>query len=430
MANRNVELLAVGSGPSNLAVAVALEELAPGLARDSLLIERDEEVTWQRGMMVPGATSQVSFLKDLVTLRNPRSRFSFLNYLHDVGRLEQFINLGSPVPYRAEVADYLRWAAKSLSHVSLELGSECTAIEPVREDGVVTGFLTRTSAGDTIRSRYLVLGTGRDARIPEPLLELKPERVIHSTQYLSRISLLDKDKPHRVVVIGAGQSAGELFLTVRSDLPQCRPTMLMRAIGPAGCESSKFINELFYTGAVDEFHAARPAARLQILQEMHHTNYAGMSASTLDTLYHEIYLDKLSGRNQLSMVTAHDITAAREEGGEAVLELTDWRTGEVQELRADVVLCGTGFRADAPWLMRSVADGLGVSEIAVTRDYRLVVHEPCTAAVYLQGVNEATHGLSDSLLSVMAARAGDIVRDIFAHRAETLSGTAQTALVS
>ena len=95
MANHDVELLAVGAGPANLALAVALEEIAPHLARESLVIERNHEVSWQRGMLLPDALSQVSFLKDLVTLRNPRSRFSFLNYLHAVGRLDQFVNMGS-----------------------------------------------------------------------------------------------------------------------------------------------------------------------------------------------------------------------------------------------------------------------------------------------------------------------------------------------
>ena len=36
MIDREVELLAVGAGPSNLALAVALEELAPDLAANSL----------------------------------------------------------------------------------------------------------------------------------------------------------------------------------------------------------------------------------------------------------------------------------------------------------------------------------------------------------------------------------------------------------
>lgn len=76
--NREVELLAIGAGPSNLALAVALEELAPDdLARNSLIVERAGAVQWQEGLLLPWAKSQASFLKDLVTLRNPQSEFSF-----------------------------------------------------------------------------------------------------------------------------------------------------------------------------------------------------------------------------------------------------------------------------------------------------------------------------------------------------------------
>jgi L-ornithine N5-oxygenase len=42
---------------------------------------------------------------------------------------------------------------------------------------------------------------------------------------------------------------------------------------------------------------------------------------------------------------------------------------------------------------------------------------PSEAACYLQGVNEATHGIADSLLSVAAHRAADITADLLAHRA-------------
>lgn len=37
-------------------------------------------------MLIDDATMQVSFLKDLVTLRNPASEFSFLCYLQSKGR--------------------------------------------------------------------------------------------------------------------------------------------------------------------------------------------------------------------------------------------------------------------------------------------------------------------------------------------------------
>ncbi|MFG2043636.1 SidA/IucD/PvdA family monooxygenase [Dactylosporangium sp. NPDC048998] len=420
MVKHDVELLAVGAGPANLALSVALEEIAPGLARESLVIERDQEVSWQPGMLLPEALSQVSFLKDLVTLRNPRSRFSFLNYLHAVGRLAQFVNMGSFVPYRIELAGYLKWTADALSLVEVQHGRECVEVRPILEGSTLAGWATELADGDTINSRYLVIGGGRDKRVPEQLRGIAPSRVIHSTEYLRRIAGLPKDRAYRVVVVGAGQSAAELFSAVQSDLPESRPTLLTRSIGLNMYESSKFTNELYYGSFVDEFFEAGPEARRRILAQMHHTNYAGLAPGTMDTLYRQFYLDRLTGRNRLKMITMHDITAAREQGEEIVLELTDWRTGAVQEITTDLVLLGTGFAPEMPALVRRLAGSLGLTDIAVTRDYRLIVNRPSAAACYLQGVNEATHGIADSLLSILANRANDIVDDILTHRAAHL----------
>jgi L-ornithine N5-oxygenase len=208
-----------------------------------------------------------------------------------------------------------------------------------------------------------------------------------------------------------------MFLAVQSDLPECRPTMVMRVIGLANGETSKFINELYYASYVDQFHASWPQARRQMLAEMHRTNYSGLSVGTMDALYRQVYLDRLSGQPRLRMIPMHDITAAREEGDEIVLELTDWRDGAVRELRADLILLGTGYSSDMPALVRRLADAIGQRDIAVTRDYRMVVDRPATAACYLQGVNEATHGIGDSLLSLLAARAKNVLQDILTHRA-------------
>jgi len=41
--------------------------------------------------------------------------------------------------------------------------------------------------------------------------------------------------------------------------------------------------------------------------------------------------------------------------------------------------------------------------------------------MYLQGVNEATHGIADSLISVLARRSQDIVNDLLARRGELRS---------
>jgi len=71
---QEVEVLAIGAGPANLALGVALEELAPDMARETVIIEQHDTVVWQRGLLLPWSQSQVSFLKDLVTRRNPRSQ--------------------------------------------------------------------------------------------------------------------------------------------------------------------------------------------------------------------------------------------------------------------------------------------------------------------------------------------------------------------
>jgi L-ornithine N5-monooxygenase len=425
MTNREVELLAIGAGPSNLALAVAIEELgSAGLAENSLVIERGQDIAWQQGLLLPWAKSQVSFLKDLVTLRNPRSRFSFLSYLHAVGRLDDFVNMGSFTPYRVEISDYFAWAAKQLTKVRLELGRDCVSVEPCRDpQGAVTGWLTRLADGSSITSRYLVIGAGRDPYLPPALEGVPAERVIHSTQYRSRVAGLSAELPYRIAVIGSAQSAAEMVQALHTDLPNSDLAWIMRSISLRSYEANnKFTNELYFPSFVDAFFEARPEGREQIMDEMHRTNYSGVAPALLDSLYADHYLDRLAGRQRRRMITMTDVTGARTVSDEVALELTDRRTGAVTELRRDLVFLGTGFVKEMPRLVRRLAARLDLDQVAVTRKYRMDVPGPATAACYLQGVNEATHGIADSLLSVLAIRAEEITRDILHHRRHAANG--------
>jgi L-ornithine N5-oxygenase len=425
MTMREVELLAVGAGPSNLGLAVALEELAPDLAENSLIIDRNQTIEWQQGMLLPWAKSQVSFLKDLVTLRNPRSRFSFLNHLHSTGRLDDFINMSSFTPYRVEIAEYLRWVSRSLTKVRQQLGCECVSIEPRRDArGTLTGWLAAIADGTCISSRYLVIGTGRDPNIPPVFADVAASRIIHSTQYRPRVAGLSRELPYRVAVVGSSQSAAEMFRALRHDLPDSEVAWVMRSIGLTADESSKFTNELYYPSFVDDFFGYPPEARERMLREMYKTNYSCVTPAMLEHLYADLYLDRLGQRHGRRLITMVDITAAREVADEVVLELTDRRTGAVTELRRDLVFLGTGFAWQTPRLIRRLADAIGLDRVAVTRRYQLVLDEPATAACYLQGVNEATHGIADSLLSVLAHRAEEITLDIVAHRGGRAHDTA------
>lgn len=423
MTRRNVELLAVGAGPSNLGLAVALEELAPDLAGDSLIIDRNPSIEWQSGLLLPWAKSQVSFLKDLVTLRNPRSRFSFLNFLKSTGRLDDFINLGQQSPYRLEISAYLNWVAESLATVRVELGRDCLGIEPSRSPaGTVTGWTTTLADGSEITSRYLVIATGRDPNIPPVLAGLPSDRVIHSTRYRPGIAALQRQLPYRLALIGSSQSAAEVFRALRTDLPDSDVAWVMRSIGPSADPSSKFTNELYYPSYVDEFYDTPAEGRALIRQELYKTNYSCMTPAMLQSLYTDFYRDRLYQRHDRRLITMTEVSAAREEDGEVVLELTDRRTGAVTELRRDLVFLGTGFDWRPPKLIQGLAQAIGLTSVEVTRGYRLVIDEPAEGACYLQGINEATHGIGDSLLSVLAHRARDITLDILEHRAGRQDG--------
>jgi L-ornithine N5-oxygenase len=242
------------------------------------------------------------------------------------------------------------------------------------------------------------------------------KRQIHSTEFAAKVAVLDRQAPYRVVVIGGAQSAAEMLWATHQEFPKSQCTMVMRSIGLNNYESSKFTNELFYPTFVDKFHAARPEARLQVLQEMHRTNYSGLAPYLLDMLYRQMYLEQLAGQERLRMITMSEVVGARMVGGEIALTLADRKTGRRTELRCDLVLLGTGFVKQMPKLARDLAAAAGVDEIRVNRRYRLDLPPHFEATCHLQGVNEATHGIADSLLSVLAVRSGEIVADLLATR--------------
>jgi L-ornithine N5-monooxygenase len=416
--DRDVSVLAIGAGPANLALAVAIEESERNdLADGTLLLEQSPNIKWQRNLLMPWARSQVSFLKDLVTLRNPTSRFSFLNFLHDQGRLDQFVNLGTFHPFRWELSDYLQWVATSLRRVGIRYGARAARIEPDRgADGSVTGWTVALTDGDTIRCRDLIIGGGRDPHVPEVFAGLPRERVIHSAQYCTRIAQIPKDEPIRVVVIGGAQSAAEMFMALHENLPLCQPTIIVRSVGLQNYQTSKFVNELFFPSFVDEFYDSPPEVRAQILNEMRFTNYAGLAPPFLDELYTMLYQQKTLGPRRSSVRAMTEVVSARVEDGEVVLDLRERTSGKIEPLRCDLVLLGTGYDPRMPALMRDLSAKIGLDQVSVSRCYRVDIGDSAWGALYLQGVNEETHGIADSLISVLAHRSRDILTDLLARR--------------
>lgn len=421
----------IGAGPSNLALAVALEECgSTEFAARAMVLEQHEDVKWQRNLLLPWTRSQVSYLKDLVTLRNPRSRFSFLNFLHERGELDEFVNLGTFNPFRWQLSTYQQWVADTLEHVRMRYGVRAERILPsYAEDGTPQGFAVSLSDGDTVLCRDVVFGAGRDAFVPEVFRGLPAERVVHSTQYSSRVgaatALARPGRPLRPVVVGGAQSAAEMFMALHQDARGSSPVMLLRSIALKDYQTSKFVNEFFYPSCVDEFFTMTEETRRKVLAEMHVTNYAGLAPPFLDELYTMVYRQKMLGEPVSTIRGLTEIVGARVEaapggGSEVVLDVRDLKCDKTEQVRCDAVFLGTGFDPRMPAMVRDLADAMELSKITVTRNYRVDLGPRARGGLYLQGVNEATHGISDSLISVLAQRSADIAGDMLARRAGEL----------
>jgi L-ornithine N5-oxygenase len=189
------DLIGVGFGPSNLALAIAITEhgAAAGDTVTAHFLERQKDFGWHRGMLIEDATMQVSFLKDLATMRHPTSEFSFLNYLHARGRLVDFINHKNLFPLRTEVHDYFEWCAGELDHM-VSYGSEVTSVTPVVHDGAV-GYVDVRVPGGNYRTRNVVLGTGLMPKLPAEIAE--SARIWHNRDLLHRLEQLGDCRPNR-----------------------------------------------------------------------------------------------------------------------------------------------------------------------------------------------------------------------------------------
>jgi L-ornithine N5-oxygenase len=232
-------------------------------------------------------------------------------------------------------------------------------------------------------------------------------------------------RPLRPVVIGGAQSAAEMFMALHQDVPGSSPMMLLRSIALKDYQTSKFVNELFFPSFVDNFFAMSKEVRARVLAEMRLTNYAGLAGPFLEELYTMIYRQKMLGQPVSTIRGLTEVIGAWVEpvpggGEEVVLEVRDLKDDSVDQVRCDALFLGTGFDPRMPAMVRHLADAIELPEITVSRNYRVDLGPDAKGALYLQGVNEATHGISDSLISVLAQRSANIVGDILERRAADL----------
>ncbi|CAM5531905.1 lysine N(6)-hydroxylase/L-ornithine N(5)-oxygenase family protein [Streptomyces purpurascens] len=411
------DLIGIGFGPSNVAMAIALREHNARVGRQEAVtahfFEQQPRFGWHRGMLIDDATMQVSFLKDLVTLRNPSSEYSFLCYLQSKGRLIDFINHKNLFPLRVEFHDYFEWAASQVDDM-VSYGHEVVGVAPVTRDGVVEYLDVTVRSGEGLevhRARNLVIGTGLRPLMPEGVE--RGDRVWHNSELLAKVDELEGTSPSRFVVVGAGQSAAENVAYLHRRFPEAEVCAVFSRYGYSPADDSAFANRIFDPQAVDEYFAAPEGVKRRLMDYHGNTNYSVVDIDLIDDLYRQSYREKVLGAERLRFLNVSRLTGVKETPAGARATVTSLVTGEESDLDADVVVFATGYsQADPTGLLGEVADRCARDDegrVRVERDYRIATDPDLRCGIYLQGGTEHTHGITSSLLSNTAIRVGEIL---------------------
>ncbi len=416
-----LDVIGIGFGPSNLALAVCARETG---AENLLFIERHPVFRWHPGMLIDGARMQISFLKDLVSLRNPASPYSFLQYVKARGRLERFVNLSEFRPTRVEYQDYLRWVAEDFAG-QVRYGAAVTRVRPVTAPGAEALSLFEVETRDeqtgmrtVYYGRNVVYAGGGRARIPVACPETPA--VIHSSEFLPRLpeTFPDRDAEYDFVVVGGGQSAGEITAYLLAHYVNAKVHFVQPGYAPRPTDNSPFVNEQFMSGSSADFFGYPPEKRAELQAELSASNYGVIREDLLDQLYDTAYLDEVKGRQRLFLAASARLSRVDQNGDRLNVTIVDRFDATTRQIGCDGLVLATGYDRSLnpgifgelePMIVRDESD-----QIVLSREHRAELKE-IRAGLYLQGYGEARFGLGDTLLSLLPFRSLQILRDIAAR---------------
>jgi L-ornithine N5-oxygenase len=190
------------------------------------------------------------------------------------------------------------------------------------------------------------------------------------------------------------------------------------------------VNEIFNPERIDKFYNMTADERKKRIATEKATNYSVVRLELIEAIYNDMYLQRVENPDEtqwqqrilpetkIARIEHHNSNNRMRIHVKSVKSETEGK----EVLDVDAIMVATGYMRDAHEEMLDNIRSLqpaGANGWNPGRDYRVSLDRAkvsADAGIWLQGCNEKTHGLSDSLLSVLAVRGGEIVQSVFADQ--------------
>ena len=203
------------------------------------------------------------------------------------------------------------------------------------------------------------------------------------------------------------------------------------------------VNEIFNPERVDTFYNLPSQERERALVSDKATNYSVVRLELIEAIYNDLYMQRIKNPDesqwQHRILPDRNIGHVEADGAKGLRVHLESSTANAanghvnsngttnghshnktsETLPVDALMVATGYSRDAHTTLLQNMTHLrpaGQTTWTPARDYRLDLDSGKVSpdvGIWLQGCNERTHGLSDSLLSVLATRGGEMVGSLF-----------------
>ncbi|ERT13610.1 SidA/IucD/PvdA family monooxygenase, partial [Photorhabdus temperata] len=195
---------------------------------------------------------------------------------------------------------------------------------------------------------------------------------------------------------------------------------LHRSIGFKIAQLGQFPNLVFLPEKIEYFKSLRPENKKVFFEHIKSTNYSGIDVDESQSLFSIMYEDEIIGKERLRMIVNSEIITIDYSYGEYKIVIKDAFTGEETIHICDAIVLGTGYYQNPLPNLLTKFDQFLVKDfeggLTIDSDYKVKLKNCGDAHLYVNGLSERTHGISDAQsFSAVAIRAERIYESIKAN---------------